>query len=277
MIHNILIGLDGSPCSETAVELGIRWAARTPAVLVGLGIVDEPTIRRSQLAVREESVTKIQREARALQDAQVRVDRLLKQFSDRCGAAGVSCRTLKKVGLPAEQILLEEEDYDLTLLGRQTHYHFATQVHPDETLEEVLQQSRRPVVVVCERLPENRPVLLLYDGSPSSARALRSFQAAWMAEWPSVVVLSPDRTEEAAARHREEATKFLRFHDIPAQAQPVTATGSLASLLRKEVPRCQAGMIVMGIEGKKSLPDYFLGSATDALLKESDVLLFLQR
>lgn len=274
MVHSILIGLDGSPYSDTAVELGVRWATRTQSVLVGIGIVDEPTVRRSQQAAR--SVAKIEREERALQDAQVRVDRWLKQFSERCNHAEVSCRTLKKVGLPAEQILLEAEDYDVTLLGRHTNYHFATQVYPDETLEEVLQQSRRPVVVVCERLPENRPALVVYDGSPPSARALKSFQAAWMAEWPSVIVLSPDRTQESAARHAEEAAKFLRFHDIPAEAHPVIATGSLASLLRKEVPRYHAGMIVMGIEGKKSLHDYFLGSATDALLKESDVLLFLQ-
>jgi nucleotide-binding universal stress UspA family protein len=277
MIQNILIGLNGSPRSETAVELGIRWAARTQAAVVGLGIVDEPTIRRAQPAVREENVAKIQRETMAIQDAHSRVDHFLKQFSKRCGEAKVSGRVLKKVGIPAEQILLEAEDYDLTLVGSSTHQHFATQAHPDNTLDEVLRQSRRPVVVVCERLPENRPVLVIYDGSPASARVLKSFQEAWMAEWPAVIVLSVDRTKEVAVRRAEEAAKFLRFHDIPAEARPIAATGSPGNLLHQEVLQCQPGMIAMGMEGEKTLRDYWFGSATETILKESDVLLFLQR
>ena len=44
MLKGILVGLDGSPFSESAVELGIRWAKRHDALLVGLGIIDEPTI-----------------------------------------------------------------------------------------------------------------------------------------------------------------------------------------------------------------------------------------
>src|SRR4051794_39545432 len=28
MLHTILVGLDGSPCADSAIELGIRWASR---------------------------------------------------------------------------------------------------------------------------------------------------------------------------------------------------------------------------------------------------------
>jgi hypothetical protein len=45
MLKSILIGLDGSAYSTTALELGIRWARRFDALLVGLGVIDEPTIR----------------------------------------------------------------------------------------------------------------------------------------------------------------------------------------------------------------------------------------
>jgi nucleotide-binding universal stress UspA family protein len=45
MLKSVLIGLDGSDYSTAAVELGIRWAKQFDALLVGLGIIDEPTIR----------------------------------------------------------------------------------------------------------------------------------------------------------------------------------------------------------------------------------------
>ena len=50
MLKSILIGLDGSPSSAAAVELGIQWAKRFNALLVGLGIVDEPPFTRQKLS-----------------------------------------------------------------------------------------------------------------------------------------------------------------------------------------------------------------------------------
>lgn len=47
MVRSILIGLDGSVYSCSALQLGICWTQRFDALLVGLGVIDEPTIRKS--------------------------------------------------------------------------------------------------------------------------------------------------------------------------------------------------------------------------------------
>ena len=48
MLRSIVVGLDGSAYSAAAVALGIRWAQRSGAVLVGLGIIDAPTMCKPQ-------------------------------------------------------------------------------------------------------------------------------------------------------------------------------------------------------------------------------------
>ena len=48
MLSSILVGLDGSDYSHSAIEVGIYLARKTGALLVGLGIVDEPTIRETE-------------------------------------------------------------------------------------------------------------------------------------------------------------------------------------------------------------------------------------
>ena len=48
MLRSILVGVDGSEYSTAAVELGIQWVQRSGAVLVGLGIIDAPTISRPE-------------------------------------------------------------------------------------------------------------------------------------------------------------------------------------------------------------------------------------
>ena len=45
MLRKILVGLDNTKASATASRLGVHWARRCGASLVGLAVVDEPGIR----------------------------------------------------------------------------------------------------------------------------------------------------------------------------------------------------------------------------------------
>ena len=48
MLRNMVVGVDGSAGSTTALELAIRWAQQWDAGLVGGGIVDAPAICKAQ-------------------------------------------------------------------------------------------------------------------------------------------------------------------------------------------------------------------------------------
>ena len=48
MPRSILLGLDGTEQSTGAVELGLRWARRYDSLLVGIGVIDEPSIRSAE-------------------------------------------------------------------------------------------------------------------------------------------------------------------------------------------------------------------------------------
>ena len=66
MLQSLLVGVDGSEYSEAAVELGIRWAQRSGTVLVGLGIIDAPTISKPQPVPLGGSAYKMHRDASLL-------------------------------------------------------------------------------------------------------------------------------------------------------------------------------------------------------------------
>jgi nucleotide-binding universal stress UspA family protein len=277
MIRDILIGLDGSPYSQAAVELGIRWARRTQATLVGLGIVDEPSILQPEPTGIGGSHYKQLRDEALLGDARKRVDEFLEQFSQRCAEAGVPCRVLKDVGDPSQRIAFVAEDLDLTLLGQQTYFHFATQSSPDRTLIQVLHEAHRPVVAVPEKLPEGRPVVVAYDGTPPAVRALQAFRASGLDEGQPVYVVSVAGDAATAARHAEEGANFLRFYQLAAEALPLIASKEVAELLLHEVTELGAGMLVMGAFGRAKYREFLFGSTTHTILTESkDVVLFLQ-
>jgi nucleotide-binding universal stress UspA family protein len=274
-IPHILIGLDGSSYSEAAVELGIRWAREGHAVLVGLGVVDEPTICKPEPTGVWGNSFKQQRDEALLRDARARVAGFLERFTQRCAAAQLPCQALQEVGLPSERLLSEAEDHDLTLVGQRSYFHFATQTRPDETLGVVLRQCRRPVVAVPTKLPESRTAVVAFDGRPASSRALEAFRKAVPEHWETVRVVSVDRRPEVARRHAEEGARFLRFYDIPAEARPLPASRPTAELLLDQVRDLGAGMLVLGAFEQRDRGKSLSGATTRAVLEKVNALLFL--
>jgi nucleotide-binding universal stress UspA family protein len=276
VINNILIGLDGSPYSEAATEVGILWARRTQARLVGLGVVDEPTILRPEPTGIGGGSWKSQRDAALLADAHNRVGTFLERFTARCAEAGVSARIMKDIGVPAELILSFGEDADLLLLGQRTFFHFETQAPADRTLEAVLHRSHRPVVAVPAALPDNRAVVVAYDAQPPAVRALEAFQKSGWYEGQTVYVVSVAGDAPSAARQAEEGARFLRFAGMTAEARPLCASGPPAMPLLDQVRELGAGMLVLGAYGRSRIAETLFGSTTRSMLKKSEnALLFL--
>jgi len=275
MMKSILVGLDGSPYSERAVEFGIRWARKFDALLVGLGIIDEPTIRMPEAMPIGASYFKASRDEAKLADARRRVDQFLERFSIRCAEAGVSSKVLEDVGHPAQQIVTESQRFDVILLGRQTYFQFETQEGVDNTIKEVLKSSPRPVVTVPAVLKPGQCVLAAYDGSLQASRSLQLFQALEAHEGMDVHVLSVADNHVEAARHADRAAEFLRFHDVKAHTHAVASGQPPAKVILEYVHKLSPGLLVMGAYGKSTWREFFFGTVTKVILKDNPVPVFL--
>jgi nucleotide-binding universal stress UspA family protein len=274
MVRTILIGLDGSPDSERAVEQGIHWARLTGAELIGVGVVDEPTICRPQAMGVCGSEFKARRDRTLLAAARAKVRQLLDSFAARCRAAGVRFQTREETGLPAERIAELNEDADLTLLGAESHFHFQTQREPDGTLKDVLRRCHRPVVAVPGQPVEGGCVLVAYDGGQAAARALAVFATSGLAEGRPVRVVSVSPDSELARRRAEEATRYLGHFNIRAEAVPLAGRRASAELL-DQVRERHPAMVVMGAFGGQRSEGYLGRSTTRRMLRGANVPLFL--
>jgi len=271
----MVVGLDGSAYSAAAVELGIRWAQHAGAVLIGLGIIDAPTICKPQPMPIGGSAYKAHRDATLLADAGHKVEQFLEGFSQRCAEAGVTYHILQDTGLPAAHILLEAQHYDLLMLGQHTFFHFETQDTPDDTLAVVVKQSPCPVVAVLATLPEGRAVVVAYDGSAPATRALHMFQALGLDSAYDVHVVCVDAQQARATHCVARARAFLHEHNVVAQAHALATSASPAHALVQYVHQVQAGLLVMGSSGRSSLREFFGGSVTRTMLRDSPVPLFV--
>jgi nucleotide-binding universal stress UspA family protein len=276
MLKSLLIGLDDSDDSRSVLELGLRWAKRFDALAVGIAVVDEPGILNSGAVLFSGSHHRHTGDAvqPLISHSRYRAEQVLEQFGRQCREAGVACKTLKDVGTPYVQILLEAQACDLVLLGRKTHFDFGHKLEPDETLGKVIQDSPRPVVAVPEELGRDKAVVVAYDGGLEAARALYAFESSGLGLSRRVHVVSVAEQHQDAAQHCERAVGFLRLHGIEATAHPVETTVPPAEAILHKACYFEAGLLVMGAYGQPVLREFFLGSVTRTVLQESSVPVF---
>jgi hypothetical protein len=152
VVRSMVIGLDGSTYSSSAIELGLRWAQRFDVFLVGLGVIDEPTIRKPEPVPLGASHFKAERDEVLWCAPATRWNSSWPSLPGAVRRPAWPFNCSKQWGVPAEHILLEAQRFDLIMLGQQTSFHFGTQAEPCETLTTVLKNTPRPVVTVPERL-----------------------------------------------------------------------------------------------------------------------------
>ena len=130
MVKSMLIGLDGSPFSHAAIELGMRWAKPLDAMLVGIGIVDELTVVGALpasvipgLPPIDPTAQQFRLDQQLLKEEHRRVERYLQQFTLQCVEQQIACKVLEDLGVPAERLTTQVERFDLVILGRRTFFH----------------------------------------------------------------------------------------------------------------------------------------------------------
>lgn len=277
MLRGILVGLDGSPYSDAAVELSLRWASGSGAELFGLGIVDEPTIRRPTGLMVGGGPYKPLADEQNLAEARRRVDDALEEFARRCSAAGIPYHRLREVGLSSEQILLESQRRDLIVLGKQSYFQVETREGPDETLQTVLHNTPRPVVTVPRMLPPpGSPVVVVgYDASLQAARALHALLHSGLLATAQVCVVSVHEDLQTATGSAQVAADFLALHGITATTKPVGTSREPAAVLLETAAELNASLLAMGAYGQRTIKEFFFGSVTKAVLRRATIPLFL--
>lgn len=275
MLRSILVGLDGSPHSDAAVELGVRWAKRFEALLVGIAVVDEPAILSPEATPLGATYFKGQRDQEMLEEARVRVSGWLEQFALKCATEQVACKVLSDEGDPVDQIILQAQRYDVILMGQQTCFRSGDPERPDDCLEELLHHPPRPVVAVPATLPAGDTVVVAYDGSVEAARALAGFHASGIGSRYETHVITLASDFEEAARIANRAVDYLTHHGVPVHARPLVASGNPGEQLVREAESLGAQLLVMGAFSHSSLHDFFFGSTTRTVLKATAIPVFL--
>ncbi len=274
MLRGILVGLDGSAFSASAVKLGLKWAKTADAVLAGQTVIDRPDTATAAVP-NGSGLFRMFPDDRAVAAAKSVADERLARFADQCREAGVRARTVQEIGEPSEAILAQAQRYDLILLGLETHFREFPGGGPCDTLDKVLHSPPRPVVAVPAELRDGGTAVIGYDDSLQASRTLAAYVATGLAAGYENVVVTIREDYDEAARTAERAVDYLALHGVSVKARPVETRLDPAAVMLDHAGQFNAGLVVMGAFGHSALRQFFFGSTTRGVLRGSTVPVML--
>jgi len=275
MLRGILVGLDGSAFSDSAVTLGLRWAGGCGAVLAGQTVIDRPNLTAPAAVPGGSGLHRMFPDDKKIAEAKLRADEFVAKFMMRCEEAGVTARVIREVGDPPGAILAQAQRYDIILIGLETHFRATLGGVSCDTLDRVLHSPPRPVIAVPAELGDGTTTVIGYDGSLEAARTLSAYVSTGLAARHENVVVTIGEHYDEAASIAERAVAYLALHGVTVKAKPVETRLDPAAVLLQHASEYHAALVVMGAYGHSGLRESFFGSTTRDVLRGSKVPVML--
>jgi nucleotide-binding universal stress UspA family protein len=218
-IRRILVALDVSPHSLSALEAAAELAVQLQAELLGLFVEDVDLLRLAQLPDSRE-MGSLSSQPREL-DSQY-LERQLRAQARRARRALARRAERSKVpwsfrvarGAITAELLAAAADADLTILGKSGLSRPGRRL--GSTARQMLLQTDRQTMFFERGARLGMPVLIVYDGSPAAQRALAAATQLLRAVERQLTVLTLAADEEAARAVEARAARWLKNEGLEA-------------------------------------------------------------
>jgi nucleotide-binding universal stress UspA family protein len=280
LFKKILVALDGSECSQFAVDYSIWLASNLEASLTGLHVID-PRLADLFIApqfaealgfdVDSETVHKV---TDALKEIGSRV---LELFRMQVGTEA-KVNTLLHQGLLVPEIVHQANLHDLVVLG----HHGQKNLLPiadmmlGSVAERVALRSRVPVLICANSISNAKEIVVAFDGSEPSRGALLFGQALSSAtgkQLRAVTAVLSDAHRNEAFITVEQGRNLLRLPDTQ-EVFCILNGPTTETILEYVEPR--NALLIVGAYGFRTPEDNVLGSTTTSLIRraKTSILLF---
>ena len=278
MIKNVLVAIDGSEHSRSAIEHALWIAERLGASLAALHVIDIVSIEGSFLHDISGSLgfePYLDFSSKMREVLEERGKAMLADFSERAADTKVRCETLMDVGVIANQICERARTADLVVIGhRGINEKFSTGLLGG-TAESLTRKCPKPLLVCPMEWKGVKKPLLAYDGSQRSASAMQAAAEFCVSFALPLAVLHVARDEASGARIIEEATRYLSSY--PVQTSFSCLSGNVPEQIVGAIRSEAHDLLFIGAYGHSRIVEMVLGSTTEYVLRNAPCPVFLNR
>lgn len=271
MIKRLLVGLAGTPATRAKIDTALDIAAREGASVSLLSVIDVDRLARvGPVPVGGGYAARGMAEERARQ-SRARAADAIDLFVSEAESAGVPVRVLRAEGDPFACLGQAWRTHDLCLLGLRGWFDHGVVAEPEGALMRLITQGVRPILAVPETPRPIRKVLVAYNGSMESAKAMKRF--CQMRLWPDAAVEVAIVGVEGGEAILSDAAAYVAEHGYRVSTAQLSGVPERA--LADHAEATGADLTVLGSGFRSALLGKVFGSTTLALVQASERPLLL--
>lgn len=284
MIRSILIALAEAPYDASAKNYAFWLAKKEGSHIQALAVIDIsvfeiPVLGAPDGFMPSVSTPSLKESQDLMNELTADAEHRLDQFAEQCASRSIPCSAETKTGIPGEVISRAAVAHDIVVISRAGYNRVAnTKETVDSLVAPVIRGSVRPVLVAGSEFREEgdiRNILVAFDGSPHSARALKV--ASELAARPGVhcTLITVAHSDEFGREVLAPAEEYLSYHGITPQKRVIVGakpSDVICGLVESE----GIDLVVMGAYGHRPIREVLFGSTTERILAHCSTNVILQ-
>lgn len=275
-MKKIIAAFDSLKYSESTQKYAIDIARETNAHLVGV-FLDDYSYHSYRIyeVVANGGISEEQWDMLDEQDRETRTASVTK-FDEACRHAGLQFSIHRDRNIAIRELLHESIYADLLIIDRKESLSTQEGKIPSSFMRDLLIDIQCPVLVVPENFHKTEKIVLLYDGSPASVFAIRSFSYLFPAlkRLPvEVVTVKPER-DDLHVPDNKLMREFMKWHfpDAGYYVLKGSASFQITTYLSHHPLHT---LLVMGAYQRSRVSRWFHPSLADTLLENTRGALFI--
>lgn len=281
--NKILACIDGSKYSQSVCDYAAWISQRTGAPLQLLHNLEDPVATATMdlsgaigLGSRDtllQELTDVEEQRSRLMMEQGKL--MLAAAKERIGQGGTEASTKQRHGSLTESLVEMEDDIRVLVLGIRGEAHEQDSTHLGAHLEATIRALHRPILVVNSEFTVPEKVMLAYDGSGASSKALDMLAQSPLFKGIPVhlVTVGEDPADSSTLQHKATGVLQAAGHNVTA----ATLDGKPSEALVTYQARHDIDLTLMGAFSHTRLRELVLGSLTAKVLLKSNKPLLLLR
>ncbi|MHC4774515.1 MAG: universal stress protein [Planctomycetota bacterium] len=273
MIKRILVALSGTPYTRAAIQHALELAHDHEAEVTGVTDINLAKVANVGPVPMGAGAAAHDLMEHRLEATQQQVDEAIANFEAACAEVGLTARVVREHGNPYDTLISVWRYHDLVVAGLRGLFEYGVLHEPDDVLIRLIAKGVRPILAVARHHRPIRKVLVAYNGSMESAKALKRFIQLRL--WPELTlrIACFDKPQDEAEELLDDAAEYCRAHGHEVERQHVQ--GPPRERLLEHAAEWQADLIVMGSTSRARIFQHLLGDTALHALRHAEIPLFL--
>lgn len=273
MIKRILVGLSGSRFTRASIQTAVELATRHGAELTGVTDFDIERLSNIGPVPLGAGAEAMRLREQRFEQTERHITDAITRFRDACADAGIVHHVIRETGRPFEQLTALWRYHDLTVLGLRGLFEYGVLESPDTEIIRILHKGVRPILATSDVAGPVRRVLVAYNGSMESAKAMKRFVQLRLWEDVDLDLVCFDDDADAGRLLLRDAAAYCRVHGYDPRMH--VESGPPDDGLPVVAGRLQADLIVMGSSSRGNLMRLILGDTAATMVRRSTLPLFI--